>query len=501
MKEQRGMFTVNMNEGMDCVLENIQEGGGVAEYVFTLRWTKENAAVDDGFEISWSEPMKGIMYKWDSRCNLHRDVASHWNDVFTSMISKCAPVTCYFDGNDINSYCWALSECRKLVTNKNGIDDRYGFLTPSFSIRVQQFTNQYETKVTLRIDKRHISMRQAVADVAVWWEKDCGMKPMNVPDSAKEPLYSFWYSCHQDVFASDVEEISRWAKNLGFDNCIIDDGWMTDDSSGGYGYCGDWEPAPSKLPDMAAHVKRVHEIGMKYILWYGLPLMGYHSKKYEHFRSMILLDKPDLNTAVLDPRYCEVREFLVDTLKKALLEWDLDGFKLDFIDSWCDSPANAPYNEKMDIPALQDAVDVCMTQIVQAMEEIKPDILLEFRQQYIGPHMKCFGNMFRVGDCAANYLRNRTAILDLRMLMGKQAVHSDMLMLAPGEKPETNAIQIISCMFGILQYSGRMEDMSPEMTKMSMFWLSFLKEKRNLLLSENLETHEAHLLYTWAKTR
>ena len=343
-------------------------------------------------------------------------------------------------------------------------------------------------------------MRKAVEDVASWWADDCGMTPLNVPDNALDPLYSFWYSYHQNVNDADVEAECRRAKELGFSLCIVDDGWQTEDNCGAYPYCGDWLPAPGKFPDMAAHVRRVHEIGMKYILWYSVPLIGYRSAHYERFKCMLLRDEPGLSAAVLDPRYRETREFLIRTFRNALTEWDLDGFKLDFIDSWRESSANAPYNERMDIPALQDAVNVCMCGIVQTLTRIRPDVLLEFRQSYIGPHMKRFGNLFRVGDCAGNYLRNRASILDLRMLMGDQAVHSDMLMMAPFEDPRVNALQIISCMFGVMQFSGRLEKLDEKMLKMSRFWLSFLKEHKTLLQSKNLKAYEAHLLYTWAKT-
>lgn len=499
MQLKLDLFTVTIPEGATCSLQKIKEHNNISEYEFSFSWTKENAVRDDIFSVSWQDFVAGILYKWDSRCLLHRDLSPHWDDVFTSMISQNSPVTCYFDGTGTNAYCWSLSECRKLVWLKNSINDQFGNLDLQFSFSTRQFTNQHSTKVILRIDKRPVSMRQAVMDTAAWWENSCGMTPMPVPSAAKDPLYSFWYSYHQAVDEKTVEEKCRWAKNLGFDICIIDDGWQTENNLGSYGYCGDWIPAPSKLPDMADHVKRVHDIGMKYILWYSVPLMGHHSMYYGHFRHMLLRDEPGLTAAVLDPRYREVREFLINIFRKALQEWDLDGFKLDFIDTWCDHPDNAPFREGMDIPALQDAVDVCMTELVEALSEIKPDILLEFRQSYIGPHMKRFGNMFRVGDCAGNYLRNRASILDLRMLMGSQAVHSDMLIMTPYETAENNAMQIISCMFGVLQYSGRMEEMTEELAEMSLFWLNFLKAHRLLLLEGRLEAYEPHLLYTWAK--
>ena len=500
MEKQLDMFKVTMPDGADCVLRKTKDLDGVAEYEFSFAWNEAIAAANGEFDISWSEMASGIMYKWDSRCALARDLAPHWDDVFTSMISCSSPVTCYFDGAGQNSYCWSLSECKKLMRMKNGIDDQFGNLTLAFSFGTRQYTNQYATAITLRIDKRPVTISRAVAEVSDWWEYDWGLTPLQVPSTAKDPLYSFWYSYHKEVDEKTVEEKCRWAKDLGFDICIVDDGWQADELVHGYFRCGDWVPAASKITDMAKHVKRVQDMGMKYILWYAVPLMGHESDHFEHFKDMLLRDEPGLHAAILDPRYKEAREFMIDTYRRALLEWNLDGFKLDFVDTWKDHSDNAPYNEKMDIPALQDAVDVCMTGIVEELLKIKPDILLEFRQHYIGPHMKRFGNMFRVGDCAGNYLRNRSAILDLRMLMGNQAVHSDMLMMCPYEKVENNAIQIISCMFGVLQYSGRMEEMTKELAEMSVFWLNFLKAHKNLLLEGTLKTFEPHLMYTWAKS-
>ena len=69
---------------------------------------------------------------------------------------------------------------------------------------------------------------------------------------------------------------------------IVDDGWQCGDNSGGYGYTGDWEVYPGKIPDMKAHVAKVHEAGLKYILWYSVPFAGYHSKVFKRFEDMLL---------------------------------------------------------------------------------------------------------------------------------------------------------------------------------------------------------------------
>ena len=53
--------------------------------------------------------------------------------------------------------------------------------------------------------------------------------------------------------------------------------------------------------------------------------------------------------------------------------------------------------------------------------------MIEFRQSYIGPAIRKYGNIFRAGDCPADILSNRIHTIDLRLTSGSTAVHSDML--------------------------------------------------------------------------
>ena len=61
----------------------------------------------------------------------------------------------------------------------------------------------------------------------------------------------------------------------------------------------------------------------------------------------------------LDPRYKKVREYLIDLFKKGVNEWNLDGLKIDFVDSFIRSE----YDEitaEMDFTVLEDAVEELM---------------------------------------------------------------------------------------------------------------------------------------------
>ena len=500
MEKKILFFTITGDDGFDCTLKSSFENNGVEIYDFELLWDLSNITQKSCFKFSWSIPMAGFLYRWNPDCKFERNVTMSWGKTYQSMISSSAPLDCFYDGNSTNKYTWSLSECAKLIRYKSGVCEETGELECMFELPVKQYINLEATKISIRIDRRNIPMCEAVKSVSDWWETDFGMTPAYVTEAAKESVYSFWYSYHQGLSANLIEDECRHAKDLGFNVCIVDDGWQTDNSNKGYTYCGDWEAAVSKIPDMAAHVKAVHDIGLKYVLWYSVPFMGAKAKRFDEFKDMTICFQKGNNAAVLDPRYKKVRDYLIGIYKTALIEWDLDGFKLDFVDEWHEIDGGIPpYNSEMDIPVLYDAVDALMTGVMRELKSIKPDIMIEFRQKYIGPNMRKYGNMFRVADCPDDILSNRAGILDLRMLMGNSAVHSDMLMWHKSETPEMAALQIISVIFGVLQYSQRLEEMSEETLKMTKFWTAFMREHRALLLDAPLMSYEPQLLYTWAK--
>lgn len=463
-------------------------------YSIAIEWEKNVEYA----KIVWEIPMIDMPYIWSPLYGNHTtSLLPNWQYYQPTLISSGAPVVILYNGANVSKYSWAISECSNLVLIKSGVVEENGNISNVIKIPLKQYVNRNSLNFKLRIDKTECRLEKAVAAVTNWWENDIGLKPAYVPDDARKPAYSFWYSYHQMLTDKIIEDECRRAKELGFEVCIIDDGWQTDDVSRGYAFCGDWKVAETKIPDMAEHVKKVHDMGMKYVIWFAVPLIGEKSEHFNEFKDM-LYEGECGGAYVLDPRYKKVREFLINVYKNALIKYDFDGFKLDFIDMWRYNE-NVAFNEKMDIPIISDAVDVLMTGIKNTLSDIKKDILIEFRQSYIGPHIKKYGNMFRVADCPNDYIRNRRESLNLRLLMGEQPVHSDMLMWNKDEKPEMAAVQIISVLFAVMQYSARLDNISEPMFKMSRFWLNFMKEHKKTLLSGELFVYEPHLNYTWAK--
>ncbi len=451
-------------------------------------------------ELSWSLPLRDIEYEWYPGCGKNRALRVDWNGPIRSRISSGAPVFCFYDTAGYSRMTVALSDVLSEIFWTLGVREEDGTLKCIVRIPLDATDLTHEYHAILY--RNHFPMRfaEALRKVSLWWETDCSLFPMPVPDDARLPFYSAWYSFHQHTIAHEIEQECARAKALGMNTIIVDDGWQTDDNNRGYGYCGDWKPAASKIPDMRAHVEAVHALGMKYMLWYGITLLGEWSEHFETFKNMTLRNMPEQHVHVLDPRYPAVRRFLTDTLVTALSQWDLDGFKLDFIDSIFPSSRAPVPTVEMDYVKVEDATLRLMTDIMNALKAVKPDILIEFRQSYIGPAMRTYGNLFRVADCPADALTNRVGVIDLRLLSGSTAVHSDMLMWHPEDRVENAARQLLGTIFGVAQISMRLDKLPDDHRRMLHFYLDFMRRHCDLLHAP-IEVESPQNLYPAARTR
>ena len=354
-----------------------------------------------------------------------------------------------------------------------------------------------EYKATVRIDMRNISYCDAIRDTVAWWENEYGYVPAYVPEHARLPMNSLWYSFHQQLDVEQIIKECRLSKAIGMDTVIVDDGWQTDDNNRGYQFCGDWEVSSKKIPDMKDFVSRVHETGMKIMLWFSIPYVGVNAKSYKVFQDM-LLDDPDgkRNYFSLDPRYKAVRDYLIGFYTKAVGEWGFDGLKLDFIDDFHLKGKSLEYDPRRDYQSLEAAIDTLLTDVTAALRAINPEVLIEFRQTYIGPAIRKYGNMLRVFDCPNDALTNRQDTINLRLTSGSTAVHSDMLMWNPDDPVENAALQIVSVLYSVPQISVKLEILPEEHRKMLAFYLSFWRAHRDILIDGMLYAENPESAYS-----
>ena len=467
-----------------------------------VKMTSPTEEFPPAFNLSFNMPKLDIVASWRPWSH-DGEYGMYWNlaklpGAGTTHFCRWMPLfSCYSSGGH-NRFTFAASESSEPITMKAGIREENNRLYFSFHYYDQKITKRKNHVAYLRIDSRNIFWSDSVMNAAAWMTKFSGRKPAFVPDSAFEPLYSTWYSFHQNVFAPDIELECELASKMGMKTIIVDDGWQTDDTNRGYAFCGDWAVSKRRFPDFKSHVEKVHAMGMKYMIWYSVPFLGEKSKNLNRFKGMTLYHIPELQTYCLDPRFPEVREFLISTYEKAVREWDIDGVKLDFIDSFNTPQKDPAFKDNFkgrDIKSVTEATELLISDIYKRLSAIKKDILIEFRQAYIGPSIRAAANMLRAGDCPADMHVNRIRVVNLRLTSGKTAVHSDMLEWHPEDTPEAAAKNILSVIFSTVQYSMKLSSLSKSHIDMIRHWSLFGAQHIDALQKGSFRAYHPELSY------
>lgn len=463
--------------------------------------TCEEAEAMKPFSLSFSLPIADMYSIWSPQTDANglRKLGPNWNKKITqSRFAHGLPLHAVLAANGHNRVTVAVSDVKTPLSIATGVSEERAELECKITFFTQLTAPLRRYSAVVRIDMRDIPFYKSIPDVVSWWETNWELKPEPAPEAAKQPVNSLWYSLHQKLYAEDILRQCRLSAPYGLKTVILDDGWQTEDNNRGYAYCGDWEPATVKIPDMARLVEELHSLDMKVMLWYSVPYVGIHSKSYSQFAGKYLSFDASRGTACLDPRYLCVRQYLAEQYEKAVRNWDLDGLKLDFVNAFrltSDTPIHDP---QRDIPSLEDAIEQLLLDVKTRLQMLKPDILIEFRQGYIGPAMRCYGNMLRAGDCPRDALCNKTAVLDLRLTSGCTPVHSDMLMWHPQEPVESAALQVASVLFSVPQISLQLDQISEEQKQMLRFYLGLWRDNRELLLEGKLALYSPEAFYSKA---
>jgi len=466
------------NAQLEYEVEKIQEGIEIA----TIYLRNEDGFLPKKLSLKWAVASTNIAGYWGSSAFLDKTISPDWGPAkVKSMLARHAPVICLFGHDDVNRQTFAVSDVLNTVITSTSVKEENGMMYNEVQLLTEKHKEVSTYKIQFRIDTRPVAFSKALAEVADWWAAFDLYKPAPVPEAAKLPVYSSWYSYHQNVSKDALLEECRLAKDMGFKSIIVDDGWQTLDGNRGYAYTGDWEP--DRIPDMKEFVEAVHDLDMKFILWYAVPFVGEKSKAYDKMKGKFLSYWDGQGTYVVDPRFPEVRDYIINTYVKAVKEWDLDGFKLDFLGRFrAEEDTKLIADGGRDYASVNEATDRLMSDLMQVLRDLKPDIMLEFRQPYTGPAMRKYGNMLRASDCPNVAVINKVGTTDLRLLSGNTAVHADMLMWHPKESVEVAALQLLAVLFSVPQISVQLAEIPKEHFEMIRFYTDYWLKNRGVLL-------------------
>lgn len=493
---KRSFLVRSENTLSDIDILSVSEENGVCLYAIVMRIADKDGAGDA--HITWDEPLSGITGFWAPCFNRHRLIPQSWypQRVYSGLTDG-APIASLFTADSANQRTFALSESERAFELSVWLQNDPG--RDTLRVSLHAFKNEApaadEFTLMLRIDERPIPLADSVRDVSAWWRGfyPAADKTYTENFAGDKPLFSSWYACFQDPRQEVLERELPVIAGLGFGSIIIDDGWSYDGrGDGAYSYCGAWEVSAEKFPDMAGFVKKAHAAGIQTALWFPVPFIGMKNPDYEKFRGMMLADT--MGAGVLDPRFPAVREYIVKSYVRILTEYGFDGLKLDFLTDF-NRPAQ-PGREGTDCASVNEGVTKLLDAIEKEVRSLNKDMMIEYRQNYIGPSVIRHCNMLRVGDCAYDFISNRLGTVDLRMLDYPLAVHADMLLWGPDETPENIAVMLLNVLFSVPQISVLSASADEAQRAVLAAYLRYWTAHRELLLHGRMTVTDPQANYT-----
>jgi alpha-galactosidase len=473
-------------KGFTVALSAASSAPGVE--VITVKVTSPSPQPPPVFSVKWAIPSHDVAGQWTPNRILEKGIKPDWagSRMEPSNIAKGAPVITLFGADNHNVQTFGVSDALDTLLVGAGVREEDGFIYNEVKFFSEPHAPLAAYTALLRIDRRPVSFADALGDLSRWWASLPGYAPAAVPPDARLPMYSTWYNYHQKLDPKELLAELTVARDLGLRTIIVDDGWQTLDTQRGYAFTGDWRP--DRMPDMKGFVDACHKLGIKVMLWYAVPFMGKNASVAAKWKDKTLRFEERLGAYVLDPRFPDVRAYVIDIYRRAIRDWGIDGFKLDFIDRFvADDKTVFAASGGRDIVSVNEATDRMMTDVLAELHKVRPDVLIEFRQPYIGPLIRKYGNMFRAGDCPNSYLHNRVKTVDLRLLSGTTAVHADMIMWHPQEPVEAAARQLAHILFSVPQVSVRLREIPADHLEMVKFYLRYWTDNRAVLLDGKFE--------------
>ena len=490
-------------------------------------WTAGVRRVDDGavkdlFEIELAVSggtgmpkemrLDHVMQQLDVQYALSPDGHSHYlaqRRQIRHLPQGRLPLFAYVSATSMNRLTISCSEALRPIVLDCGEDNYTGSILHSrvcfFGSGGEPLSGDYRVRV--RYDFRNIPYWDAVTSAGEWITSFPGQTTPPTPSAAWEPLWNSWYGYWIGITAEDMEKEGDVAASLGIRTVVYDMGW---DRNGKTNECdfsrsGDWLPDPVQFPQFKEHIARMHAKGLKCMLWCGISLMGARAKNFARFKGKFLYDKPRGGDGcqVLDPRFPEVREFIIASLERGLRDWDVDGWKIDFIQRFqlpggMVDPVERDGLNGRDFRDLAAATRKLEEDIGTRLRAIRPDVLLEFLQPYAGALGQRVATIIRVGDCPGDAVFNRYHAAMLRLYAGSRvATHVDMLTWSGEETPEACGVQVYSSLHGVIQWAVRLTVQSPRHRKLIAFWTKFQKDHAKTLFFGAFRPHGPESSIPW----
>jgi hypothetical protein len=260
------------------------------------------------------------------------------------------------------------------------------------------------------------------------------------------PTWCSWVPWNSDQLNEEkVLANARLARELGIRTIIIDDGWYGPgcDSASLESNMGDYRPDPGKFPNIKGTAEKIRALGLESLLWVAPLAVSPEAECFGRLKGLLMVEKGRYWKSPsgfydLCPCCPEARQAILNKLPE-LLSYGFDGLKVDLYNNIGSEPCSADHPH--DCSTTTEGVMVLMKEYWERLKQLKPDAMMESKNNYANVYSAQFGSMTRGGDSPFDINNNFWNCVYTRAYA--PVVHNDYLCWTPSETEHDLAVLLI----------------------------------------------------------
>jgi len=355
----------------------------------------------------------------------------------------------------------------------------------------------YTTKAfleTVYISLADNSYEDEIRRYAKFVEDKEALEPLAAPEHCLSPVWCSWYAYRNGVTQAGILSNATIAKTIGVETIIIDLGWFIPELEPWCTYAGSWSPAQDKFPDLPGLINQIQRMGLRCMLWVSPPLLGQKAKCFDRQEQLLAKRGASDEISWLCPKSKESAEVMADVCEQLMRTYNPDGLKIDFLDQVRPVQECAGTHPHQ-FDTFGEGMAHCMRRMSEAILAVKPDAIIEYRQDYANIYTRQFANCFRGNDAPYDFdhIRRETALL--APLHGQTPIHSDYALWHEEESLPNKAIMLASIMMGsVPTLSHNLTALPQGDLDLIVSWLRFYRQWQDVLTVPTpvYLSHDAH---------
>ena len=465
---------------------------GLQKYIVNIYLHSTFAAIPPAFNLTIKFPKDKINQIWNSKTWSNKSSFSLPSyDRAAAGFSIISGLTIN-DRNQITFTCKDAYKAKFVSSNINEEQDSIVFSLGFFEEN-PPLSNLQNYQAQVLVDFRNIHFAKAVYDASTWvLEDEFKASAMRV-DTTNVPVFSTWYPMHRNIPLENITRELDSLKTFKFKSVLVDDGWqalvnMKVDTA--YSY------EQKSYQTMNLFRQKCQEMHLPLYLWYSLPFVGGNPVILKKFEGKYIRYRAPRQMYVLDPRFSDVRKYLVSTYANFLAEWKFDGYWFDFLKGFYPNEGQViDQNLGRDFVSIDLAVDTLFSDMDRRLKLLNPNIFLGQKFQVVGPNIISYQN-FLTGFVSVDNTRVvREKMVNNRLLYGKYTPFMEVVAISQGDKSVDIARKMQAVLFGNPYLSFYITTLPEESKQTIRFWLDYWKKNYQVIFDGDFEPMQVSRFY------